>query len=192
MSKKISKEDLDRFFAYQVHLPTRTIYLGSEVDHATAEQMIKSLHILDMASHSPINILMNNIGGDFFHGMAIYDAIRNCESHITIQVFGHAMSMAALLLQAADERILSPNSKLMIHYGDVGVGGNAKNAQRWSEEYKKCDQFMENVLLEKIQNKHPTFSLQKVQKMLEFDTFISANKALQLGLVDKILTPKKK
>lgn len=198
MSKKIIKDDIDRFFDYDIHVPTRTIYMGSAehdleagaesgVDTAMAERIMKSLHILDRVPDAPITILMNNIGGDFYHGMAIYDAIKACQNHVTIQVFGHAMSMGAVILQAADERIMSPNAKLMIHIGEIGFDGHAKNAYRWTEECKKNDVVVETILLEKMQDKHPTMSHQKIKKMLDFDTYITAQKAIQIGLADSVL-----
>jgi ATP-dependent Clp protease protease subunit len=195
---KIIRDDITHFFDHDIHVPTRTVYLGSAessiehgesgVDTVMAERLMKSLHILDKVSDAPITIIMNNAGGDFIHGMAIYDAIKTCQNHVTIRVFGHAMSMGSVILQAADERILAPNAKIMIHYGVVGLGEqHAKTVYRWADEYKKYDQWMEQVFLDKIQEKHPTFSAQKVRRMLEFDTFLSASQAVQIGLADSIL-----
>ncbi len=68
------RDDLDRFHDYSIYIPTRTIYMGSEehdlvegesgTDGAMAERVIKNLHILDSIAEAPIQILMNNIGGD--------------------------------------------------------------------------------------------------------------------------------
>src|SRR5271166_6582243 len=116
---RIVKDDVDRFHDYSIHIPSRTIFMGTEnlsetdfeesgVDTSMAERQIKNLHLLDSISKDEITILMNNIGGDVIHGMAIYDAIRSCQSHITIKVLGHAMSMGSIILQAADERLMLP------------------------------------------------------------------------------------
>ena len=197
---RITKDEIDRFFDYDVHAPTRTLYIGSTessvehgesgVDTQMAERVMKGLHILDAVKDSPIQIIMNNIGGDWFHGMAIYDAIQTCKNHVTITVYGHAMSMGAIIFCAADERIMAPNATLMIHYGTWNWEGHAKTGYKWSDHYKKIDVQMEQIFLEKMQEKHPTFSIKKLKRMLEFDTILTAPQAVSLGLADKILTRK--
>ena len=94
-----------------------------------AERAIKALHILDSTAPTgdkPITVIMNNPGGDEYHGMAIYDAIKSCKNHVTIVVFGMAMSMGSIILQAADKRVMSANSRVMIHYGTWGINDHPK------------------------------------------------------------------
>lgn len=197
---KLVKESIDRFYDYDIHTETRTIYIGSVssdaehgdsgTDAAMAERAIKALHILDSVAPSgdkPITIIMNNPGGDEYHGMAIYDAIKACKNHVTIIVFGMAMSMGSIILQAADKRVMSPSSRIMIHYGTWGVHDHSKISYNWTEEGKKFDAWMEELYLEKIKQKKPDFTLKKVKEMCNFDTFFDAKKALEYGLVDEIL-----
>ncbi len=197
---KLVKESIDRFYDYDIHTETRTIYIGSVeadqesgesgTDSAMAERAIKALHILDSTAPSgdkPITILMNNPGGDEYHGMAIYDAIKVCKNHVTIVVFGHAMSMGSIILQAADKRVMAPNSRMMIHYGTWGIHDHPKITYAWAEEGKKFDSFMEQLYLEKIKKKHPDFTIKKVREMCNFDTFFNAKEALELGLIDEVL-----
>lgn len=224
---KFKKDDVDQFMDNHIYLPTRTIYMGSmgssddDEEHGTnyemAETVVKALHILDnqdgpsMKGEKPINIIMNNIGGDLYHGMAIYDAISNCKNHVTIRVCGYAMSMGSIILQAADQRIMTRHSRIMIHYGSFGIHENTKTVYKWTEETKKFDQIMENIYLSKIQDnkitlekylslinkkeeipignaKNKKISIQKkeLQEMLNFDTIIDAETALELNLIDKI------
>lgn len=196
MSKKIVKDDIDRFYDYEVYAPTRTIYMGSVendmekgesgVDGAMAERVIKALHILDQKDE-PITIIMNNVGGDWYHGMAIYDAIKNCKSHVTIKVFGYAMSMGGVILQAADHRVLAGNSRFMMHYGYAGWEGHAKTFQKWAKEFDKIDSDMEQLLLEKIKEKHPHYKLEQLQDLLDHDTILGAQDTVNLGLADEVL-----
>jgi ATP-dependent Clp protease protease subunit len=130
---------------------------------------------------------MNNIGGDEYHGFAIYDAIKNCKSIVTVKVFGHAMSMGSIILQAADERIMSPTSRQMIHYGTWGVHDHAKTAQKWAKEGEKIDTWMENMYLARIQEKNPAFNIKKLKNMLDHDTFLTPEESVELGLCDSIL-----
>lgn len=194
---RINRDDIDKFHDYSLYIPKRTIYMGSEeysieqgesgTDGLMAERVIKNLTILEALSSDPIIVIMNNIGGDFYHGLALYDAIRNCKSHVTIKVLGHAMSMGSVILQAADKRIMSPLATQMIHYGQFSVDTDAMNAQRWAQEGKRLDEVLENILLTKIREKQPEFTLKKLQKMLNPDTFLTAQESIDLGLADKIL-----
>lgn len=223
---KFKKDDIDQFMDNDIYIPTRTIYMGSVflteegesgTDHAMAESVIKALHILDnqcvesRKGKRPINIIMNNIGGDEYHGMAIFDAIQNCKNHITIRVHGHAMSMGSIILQAADERVMTKNSRIMIHYGTFGIYDHSKISYKWTDEGKKFDLMMEDLFLDKIgdrklslekyltligrqeeipsgnaKNKKINIDRERLRRMLDYDTFIDAETALELNLIDKI------
>lgn len=192
---KFTRDDVDKFFDYGIDIAHRTIYMGSVtieegedsgVDAHMAERIIKALHLLDQ-KNEPITIIMNNPGGDYYHGMAIYDAIKACQSEITIRVFGMAMSMGALILQAADNRVMAPNSRFMIHYGFDSLHGTAKNVERWMEESKKLSKLAEDLLLERIREKHPTFKAEQLKAMLDPDTILDAQETVNLGLADEVL-----
>lgn len=194
---KFNRDDIDKFHDYSLYVPKRTIFMGSEefsiehgesgTDGLMAERTIKNLTILEGMSQEPITILMNNIGGDEYHGFAIYDAIRACKSHVKIVVMGHAMSMGSIILQAADERVMAPTSRQMIHYGTWGVNDHAKTSRKWSDEGVKIDAWMENMYLARIHEKDPTFTMQHLKKMLDHDTFLTAQESVNIGLADKVL-----
>lgn len=196
----MAKNDPDyisKFHDYGIYIPQRTIYMSSVdvsiehgesgVDSAMAEYMVKNLTILEAMGQDPITILMNNVGGDEYHGFAIFDAVKACKSKVTIKVFGHAMSMGSIILQAADERIMAPTSRQMLHYGTWGVHDHAKTAQQWAKEGEKIDVWMENMYIQKIREKHPDFNMGKLKKMLDHDTFLTAQESVSFGLADKVL-----
>ncbi len=197
MSRKFNRDDVDKFHDYGIHIPTRTIYMGSETfdivegesgtDGYMAERSIKNIHLLESINKEPITILTNNVGGDEYHGFAVYDAIKECKSTVIVKVLGHAMSMGSIILQAADERIMAPTSRQMIHYGTWGINDHAKTARKWSDEGEKINDWMEQMYLEKIRQKIPDFSLSKLRKMLDHDTFLTAKESVELGLADKVL-----
>lgn len=200
MAGRLIKDDIDRIHDYGIYSPTRTIYMGSEdtdtdgnesgTDAKMAERAIKNLHILDATSNAPITIIMNNLGGDWYHGMAIYDAIKACRSHVTIKVFGYAMSMGSIILQAADKRVMSPNARLMIHHGYMGMSSNhTKIFEKWAEESKKLREEMVELYREKISVKHPNFSKKKIDEMCNFDTILTSKEAVELGLADEVIEP---
>jgi ATP-dependent protease ClpP protease subunit len=152
--------DLDKWFDLNVDTDMRTLYMGSVgytqdesetgVDHFMTEYLIKGMHTLESKNKKPITIIMNNPGGDWYHGMAIYDAIKSSPCECTIKVYGHAMSMGSVILQAADHRIMMPNSRFMIHYGYDGKAGHAKIVYKWADEGKRINWEMENLYLEKM------------------------------------------
>jgi ATP-dependent protease ClpP protease subunit len=160
----------------------------------------------------PITILMNNPGGDVYHGMAIFDAIQNCKNHVTVKAYGYVMSMGSIIIQAADYRTMSKNSKMMIHYGENGFHGHAKIAQKIVEDIKEFDRKMEDMFLEKMtgrkitieeyltlvdkkdeipkgnaKNKLIEIDRERLREMLNFDTFLTPKMALKLNLIDAIL-----
>ena len=201
---RINRDDVDKFFDYDINVPTRTIYMGSVgtdyednetgVDYAMAERIIKSIHLLEAASDQPITIIINNPGGDTSHGMAIYDAIKNCSCHITIIGYGNVCSMGAYILQAADERVLAPNCTFMFHVGYEGHSSNhPKIVEAWREFYKyKVTPKLNSILLEAINNKRredkvPEMTEEEFDKYNDFDTILTSEEAVQWGFADKIL-----
>lgn len=187
------------WFEYGVDMATRMIYFGSftdsedseaGIDHRISEVIIKSLVALDIMApegDKPITIIMNSIGGDVYHGWAIYDAIRSCKNEVHVLVYGSAFSMAAIVLQAAHRRIMAPHARLMIHYGTDGTYDHPKIVARWADEGKKLDKMSEDILLARIHERHPRFTRERLQRALDFDTILSAKEAVELGLADEVL-----
>lgn len=196
MSKRFTRDDIDKFHDYGIYIPKRTIYLGSEnvedgeeagVDADMARKIIKNLTILDTVKEEEITIIMNNPGGDVNHGLAIYDAIKSCRSHVTVKVFGYAMSMGSVILQAADNRVMSPNAVQMIHYGQMAIDKHQKVVYKHADEAKRIDRWMEKMYLDRVKAKHPGFSIQRLKGMLNFDHFLTAEESVKLGLADEVL-----
>jgi ATP-dependent Clp protease protease subunit len=192
---RINKDDIDKWFDSDIYVPTRTIWVGTNSNWSTdeesgtdwqmAERLAKGLWLLDQTD-SPITILMNNIGGDVYHMWAMYDLIKSCKSHVTIKGIGYCMSAATVILQAADERVLSPNTGFMIHYGTWGLPDTLREAKQWVVEadrlYKNCA----HVFLDKIREKKPAYTYDDVHRLLDIDTPMSAFDAVELGLADRV------
>lgn len=182
----IRRDDLDRFFEWDVHIPSRTIFMGTEVDEGMVERFLKAMILLEPEG-KPINVMMNNVGGDEYHGMAIYDAIAESKCHITLTVYGHAMSMGSWILQAADERVMAPNATLMLHYGTWGAEDHVKYVRVNCKEMERINLLMEGVYLGQMKMRDPAFPLRRLRKMLEDEVFMAAGTAVELGLADRIL-----
>ena len=185
---RLHKDSIDRWFDNDFHLETRTLFISDQEDGAgvgpqMAEKVIKGIHLL--VAHDkekPIRILMNSMGGTWTDGMAIYDAIASCPCQVTIEAFGSCMSMATVLLQAADDRVLHSNTTFMIHNGSDGFEGDSKNFERWGEHSKKLRHRMYEIYAE-ASEKRVSFW----EKKCHTDFIISAQEAVELGLADRVV-----
>lgn len=204
MRRKIDKEkfynEIEVFMQFDIHVPTKTLYMGSQgedwdgyengTDFSMAERVIKGLTILDeIRPEEPINIIMNNPGGCWYSGMAIYDAIKNCQSSVHITARGHVMSMGSIIFQAADFRIMSPNTKMMIHDGSSGTGGHSKNVIAWADEEKSILQDMYRIYHEKMKNCNRKQLPKKVKdRFTEFGWSIEGKEGISLFEIKQLCT----
>lgn len=123
---------------YNINIHTREIFLigwlgdsleeDPGVDYRSAVTFIKNLSVLENAGRSKITVHMHLNGGSWPDGMGIFDAIRSAKSQITILSYAQASSMSGVILQAADVRILMPNTHFMLHYGSIGLDSSSQAA----------------------------------------------------------------
>jgi ATP-dependent protease ClpP protease subunit len=184
--------EISTFMEYGVCLATRTITLFDEISEVSAERFVKGLHLLDNYKEGTITVKLSSEGGCVISGFAIYDAIRASKNHVRGIVYGECSSMATVILQAFDERLLMPNSFLMIHSGSQTISGHPKSNENWLKLYKDLDDRCNKIYLEKINNrqkekKKKQIQVQELEKMLDFDTVILPKKVVALGLADLIL-----
>lgn len=194
---KAKMDIIQLFYETGLYLPTRTIYMGSSgedadsnedgVNYEMAQKVIKGFHILEnLSSEAPIKVIMNNIGGDVIHGYSIYDTVANRPCHVTLEVKGYAMSMGAIILQAADERVKTKNSFMMNHYRAASISGHGDTVKNWTEWNTEMMQKDNKLFLDKIKNVKKKFTQKQVEELLMFDTIFGADRALDFGLIDAI------
>ena len=196
-NKNLIIDFIEKFHADNIYLPTRTVYLGSirtegndeeaGVDYSMAKSVIKNLHMLDSLSHKKINLIMNSPGGDWHHGIAIYDFIKQIESSVYITAYGYARSMTSIILQAGTKRFLSKHCRVMVHDGFEAIEGIPKTVESWAEDSKVTRKMMYQIYLEQIRKKHPRFTMEKIEDMCKCDYIMSGEEAIRLGLADKII-----
>lgn len=196
------KDHLELFHDYGIYIPTRTIYLDTSYDnegapngvnHYMATKFIKNFRHLLHIGKDQINIILNTSGGSVEQGMAIYDEIISAKTcHVVIKVIGEAQSMGCLILQAGDERILSPNSIIMFHAGTGGVGTYNPHEVFHSAEFdKKYMDRMYKIWLNKINKQREKKGLAHMswgafEKMNLKGKYLTAEEAVDLGLADRI------
>lgn len=196
------RNDFDRFHDANCLISERVIYFGSStycedelgetgVDFSSSAVLIKNLLFLDnnTKSRKPnrIKLYFNSPGGDWSHGMAIYDVIRGLRSPVYFIGLGCVRSMGTIICQACDKRYLTEYTRFMVHAGTESFFGNTVDAQRNAEESKILTDQMYKIYLDKIKQVKPRFSLDQVREMCSHDTYMSAEKAKELNFIDEVL-----
>ncbi len=166
----------------------RVVYLFGEVNEYMASKVVKAINRLNKTK-GKITVYLNSPGGCVYSGMAIFDMFRCSKNKITIKVCGIAMSMGAVILQAGHERIITKNSRIMVHVGQTAFGlDHVNNVKKAMEDCEKIDSMVEDIFLEVVKRKKPKMTKVVLHKeMMEFDRYFSAEEALDWGLVDKVI-----
>ena len=169
---------------YSRLLKDRIIILSGEIDDNLANSVVAQLLYLDSLNHDPINLYINSPGGSITAGMAIYDTMNYIKSKVSTICIGMAASMAAFLLSSGEKnmRYILPNGEVMIHQPLGGAQGQATEIKIAAERILKLKKKLNEIL-----SKNTVQSLDKIQNDTERDYFLSANEALEYGLIDKIL-----
>ena len=200
-------ELLGQVHNYDVNLATREIYLHSHynasgpdeesgVEFRMATTFIKNLHVLDLADTAPILIHLQSPGGDWGHGMAIFDAIRAAESPVIILAHGEVSSMSGIIFQAAVQRIMMPSCEMMIHRGFLTLDGVSSTVQANASWNKRTDNKMLQIYASRgIMGKYFAQGNTTPQQVLRFidrkiqklgDWNLDAEQAVYYGFADGI------
>ena len=172
---------------YSRLLRDRVIMLDTEVSEHTASLLVAQMLFLE--SDNPdkdISLYINSPGGSVTAGMAIYDTMQFIKCDVQTIVMGQACSMGSLLSTAgaAGKRCILPNARHMIHQPSGGASGQATDIQIQAREIQKMKEYLTNIYV-KHNSAGKTF--EQLSADMERDFFMSAQEALDYGLVDKIL-----
>lgn len=185
MSDKL-KDYIDQFHDKGVFLPTKTIMLTGEVDQCMYESALASIHALD-STHGDITIKLMSEGGDIGVARGIYDAIIGCKNYVRIICYGEVASAATIILQAADKRVMTESSRLMVHAGKESIPlDHPRNVERLYTQYRDDEKWIEDIYLKRIKEKKPKFTRQKLKDLLVWDKYLKPKEALELGLIDSV------
>lgn len=189
MSKYVNRDDLEKFHELDVHVPSRTILLFGEINAESAEKFIKNFHALQSTT-TPITILLNSDGGDQDHGMAIHDTIASSSAHVTIRVTGNAASMGAVILQAADHRVVTPYSTVMFHIGETSTSAPSKEAKNSAEYDLRYSTALDDIIYDRVNNS-PTWkgglSRAVFNKLNDESTYLRGLEVVEWGLADEVV-----
>jgi ATP-dependent Clp protease protease subunit len=204
MSK--NEDSISDIHTSNIDVENRIIYLQEKedtsdspgVDFRMVQNFTKNINILQNQSSDPITIYLQTIGGCWWSGMGVYDAIKLCKCKVTIIGYAQICSMGTVIMQAADRRILMPNCVFMCHYGSSEISGDYLSSQNEARIEREMTNKMVEIYAEKCHRYGPFFinrgdSLGKVKtyikrKMKDGDWYLNADQALDYGFIDKIMS----
>jgi ATP-dependent Clp protease protease subunit len=167
----------------------RIIFLGVQIDDASADDVMAQLLCLEsMDPDRDISIYINSPGGSFTALTAIYDTMQFIRPQVQTVCLGQAASAAAVLLAAGTpgKRFALPNSRILIHQPYSEGGGQGSDIEIQANEILRM-----RALLEKMISDHTGRTLEQVAKDIERDKILTAEEALDYGLIDQVITSRK-
>jgi ATP-dependent Clp protease protease subunit len=168
----------------------RIIFLGVQVDDASADDIMAQLLVLE--SQDPdrdITMYINSPGGSFTAMTAIYDTMQYIRPQIQTVCLGQAASAAAVLLAAGapGKRLALPNARILIHQpASGGDRGQASDIEIQAREMMRLREWLEATI-----SKHSKRTIEEVKKDIDRDNILTSEEALTYGLIDQVLTSRK-
>ncbi|HIQ63607.1 MAG: ATP-dependent Clp endopeptidase proteolytic subunit ClpP [Christensenellales bacterium] len=173
---------------YSRLLKDRIVFLGGEIDDDIANLVVAQLLFLEMENpDADISLYINSPGGSVTAGMAIFDTMRYVKPQVRTVCVGMAASMGAFLLMAGQKgkRLALPNSEVMIHQPSGGARGQATDIAIHADWIIRTKKKMNGLISEMTGQ-----PLERVERDVERDYFMSAEEALQYGIIDEIFRPR--
>jgi ATP-dependent Clp protease protease subunit len=177
--------------AYSKLFEDRIVFLGVQVDDASADDVMAQLLVLE--SQDPdrdITMYINSPGGSFTAMTAIYDTMQYIRPEVQTVCLGQAASAAAVLLAAGapGKRLALPNSRILIHQPAMGESGRgqASDIEIQAREIARMRTWLEETLA-----RHSNKTAEQVNKDIDRDKILSAQEAFDYGLIDQVLTTRK-
>ena len=174
---------------FSLLLRERIVFLGQEVDDQIANLIIAQiLHLEARDPDKDIQLYINSPGGAAYAGMAIYDVMQHVRPPVSTICVGMGMSAAAMLLCAGANgtRLALPSAKIMIHQGSAGTRGAPSDMEIQLREVLATTKRMAQIIAF-----HTGQPIEKVQRDLDRDYFMTADEAREYGIVDEVLVPRR-
>ncbi len=177
--------------AYDIYsrlLKDRIVFIGYPIEDQMANAVIAQLLFLEADdAERDIFVYLNSPGGVVSAGLAIYDTMQYISCDVSTICMGQAASMCALLLAAGTKgkRSALPHARIMIHQPSGGSQGQASTIEIYTKEILKLKSRLNDLIA-----KHTGQSIKRVAKDTDRDYFMSAEEALEYGLIDNVLVSK--
>lgn len=165
-------------------LKNRVVIISGEITQESAEKAITQLLLLDYEANSPITVYICSPGGHVDSGFAIHDIMRFIKSPVTTIGVGWVASIAVPIMMGAprERRVALPNTRFLIHQPYGGAGGQAADIRIEAQEILKVRERINKLLAE--ETGHP---IEKIAKDSDRNFWMTAQEALEYGLISKII-----
>jgi len=177
------------FDIYSLLLKERIVFLGQPIDDQIANLIVAQILFLEAEDPGKdIYLYINSPGGMAYAGMAIYDVMQHVQPEVSTICVGMGMSAAAMVLSggAAGKRMALPSAKIMIHQGSAGTGGAPRDMEIQLREVLATTRRMAQII-----SHHSGRALERVEQDIDRDYFMTAREALDYGLIDEIIAPRR-
>ena len=167
-------------------LRERIVFLGEEIDDEMANVIVAQLLLLDSENpEKDIMLYINSPGGVITAGMAIYDTMQHIRADVSTICIGEAASMGSFLLSsgAKGKRLSLPSSRIMIHQPLGGAQGQATDIEIEAKEILRMKNMLNGILANNCSQ-----PIEKIKEDTERDYYMSAQEAVENGLIDKVIT----
>lgn len=168
-------------------LKDRIVFVNTEINHATASAIIAQLlYLASESSSQEIKMYINSPGGSVTDGLMIYDTMQYISCDISTFCMGQAASMGAFLLASGTKgkRYALPHSRIMMHQPWGGVQGTAQDITIHADEILKLKNELNRIL-----GHHLGKDADQIEKDIDRDNFMSAQEAMDYGVIDEVLLP---
>ena len=177
------------FDIYSRLLKERIVFLGTPIDDAVGNLiMAQLLHLESEDPDKDINLYVNSPGGDITSLFAIYDTMQYIKPDVSTICMGQAASAAAVLVLAGTKgkRYALPHSRILLHQPHGGAQGQAVDIEIQAKEITRYRKLLEELIAE-----HTGQSLEKVSKDTDRDYILTAEEAVEYGVVDEVISSRK-
>ncbi len=177
------------FDIYSRLLKERIVFLGTPIDDAVGNLiMAQLLHLESEDPEKDINLYVNSPGGDITSLFAIYDTMQYIKPDVSTICMGQAASAAAVLVLAGTKgkRYALPHSRILLHQPHGGAQGQAVDIEIQAKEITRYRKLLEELIAE-----HTGQPLEKVAKDTDRDYILTADEAVEYGVVDEVITSRK-
>ena len=178
--------------AYDIYsrlLKERIIFLGTPINDEVANNVMAQMIFLEYENpEKDITLYINSPGGYVSAGLAIYDTMQHIRPNVATICVGDSISMAAILLAPGTKgkRYALPHSRIMLHQPSGAVTGQSTDIQVHAKELVRTREMLSKIIAE-----HTGRSIEDVREKTERDFFLTAEEALEFGVIDEIFKPHK-
>jgi ATP-dependent Clp protease protease subunit len=170
---------------YSRLLRDRIVFVGSPITDEVANAVVAQMLFLQSEdAKGDVHLYLNSPGGSVSAGLAIYDTMQFINCNVATYCVGQCASMAAVLLAAGTpgKRRALPNARILIHQPLAGMEGSAEDIMIHAKEFTKIKERLSRILI-----KHTGHPLEKIERDTDRDRFMSAEEALDYGLIDQVI-----